>query len=150
MSNLVTEIVGKLQGRTKIAIAGPPGSGKTDLSLALCEALGWHVFHTDSMIGSVDWSKASVNVADSLQSTAKLIIEGTTVPRGLRKLLFRANFDPDSILVVWLPNSFDVGQEQSKNRLIMGKTIHTVWNQIKPYLQDKRVRIVERGDGAQP
>lgn len=144
-SNLVTEILTKLQDRSKIAIAGPPGSGKTELARALSEALGWHVLSTDAMIGREDWSAASVKVADAIQGSSRLIVEGTTVPRALRKLVFRPNFNPGELLVVWLPTTFDTPEQRAHvGRTTMAKSINTVWLQVRGYLEEHKVPIVER------
>lgn len=68
-----------------LCITGAPGSGKSKLAADWGELLGWKVRSTDEVMG-LEWSAASLEVSRWISTGDKLIIEGCTVPRALRKV----------------------------------------------------------------
>lgn len=68
----------------RILITGAPGAGKTRLSAFLAKLLKIEVKSTDAL-EDMEWSDRSATVAKWMDEPGPWIIEGVTIPRGLRK-----------------------------------------------------------------
>lgn len=125
-----------MQEARVILIAGVPRAGKTTLAEWVSLKTGFCVRHTDDMADR-EWSEASLVASTWLDAPGSSIIEGTAVPRALRKWLARSSGRPCDI-VVWCgkPNvALSTGQ------LTMAKGCLTVWCEVLPELQRRGVRI---------
>lgn len=119
----------------KIAVAGPPHSGKTMLS----KRLGLHVVHTDDLI-PLGWSEASAAAMLSFDDErSDLVIEGVAVPRALRKWLAAHPEGKPVDRVVWLERVYG---ELTPGQARMAKGCVTVWHQVLPELERRGVEIV--------
>jgi hypothetical protein len=72
----------------RILIAGGPGTGKSTLSRQLATRMGLDhhaIHHTDDLMGVLEWSEASAEVARWLEEPGPWICEGVATIRALRK-----------------------------------------------------------------
>jgi hypothetical protein len=119
---------------SRIAVTGPPKTGKTVLSLLLTDAPR----STDDAI-SGDWSRDSETVSRWLDDPdPDMVLEGVTVPRALRKWLARnpTGRPVDEVRYLDRPYESLDGQQQ-----VMGKGIRTVMREIAPELRRRGVRV---------
>ena len=121
----------------RICITGGPRTGKTTLSRRMGSAL---VRHTDDLIGKLDWSGASREVARWFGHPGPWIIEGVAVPRALRKWLAAHQGKPcDRVIVLTKAyTALDPGQAT------MAKGVNTVWREIQPILRARGVVVEVR------
>lgn len=133
----------------RILIAGGPRTGKTTLSNKIALSLGScpdtpdPVIHTDDLIGKLDWSAASAEVATWFDRPGPWIIEGVSIPRALRKWLLAHQEGKPCDEIIWLTEprvALSSGQE------IMRKGCVSVWNEILPALLKRGVVIKEGVD----
>lgn len=118
----------------RLVITGGPKTGKTTLALNYD-----HVFHTDDLIGEMEWSEASQHIADHwLNMPGPWCIEGVAAPRALRKWLAQTGIGRpcDEIIFMRLAH-----EPLTPGQTTMSKGLHTVWKQILPELQDRGVKI---------
>ena len=128
----------------RIAIIGPPKSGKTTLARKMSESdAAYNVRSTDETIGQgLSWSDGSAEVATWFDQGDNWLIEGVAVPRALRK--WRAN-NPhsrppvDKIIVLT-----DIHEPHSKGQAAMAKGLTTVWTEILPWLRENGVEVEVR------
>jgi hypothetical protein len=74
----------------RVAIGGGPRTGKSTLSLSVARELEIDplaIQHTDELMGVLEWSQASAQVAEWMAEPGPWCIEGMAVPRALRKAL---------------------------------------------------------------
>ena len=119
----------------RILIAGVPRAGKTTISEQIAAKQNLPLYHTDDLIESYDWAEQSEAVAALILSYDEYIIEGITVPRGIRKIL-PAPIPSD--LIIWLPTpilTLTPGQTQ------MTKATHTIFNEVSPFIDFKALSI---------
>lgn len=94
-----------LRDKGRILIAGVPRSGKTTLAKQMAAETGAPLFHTDDLIGSLNWSELSRHVAeDWMARPGPWIIEGVRVPHAVRKWfrdMKRADAPCDRM--IWMP-----------------------------------------------
>lgn len=128
----------------KIAICGGPKCGKTTLAAKLNANTGIPVRHTDDLVGKLDWSAASLVVAHWLAEPGDMIVEGTALPRSLRKFcrLYPGRKPCDfAVWLQWPKVPRTPGQET------MARGCRTVWIEVLPTLQQLGVEAVElRGE----
>lgn len=117
----------------RLAIGGGPHSGKTTLGGNLAR-------HTDDLIGQMEWSAASEEVAKWFSESGTWTIEGVAVARALRKWLVSNPKGKPCDRIIYLHGSFDelkLGQEA------MSKGCRKVWDEIRDDLIARGVTITE-------
>lgn len=119
----------------KIAIAGVPKAGKTTLAE---EIKFKKTLRTDDLI-EMGWSEASLK-ASKWFDLEEFVIEGVAVPRALRKWLERNEGKPCDTLI-WLDTEYVVLTPGQKT---MAKGCITVFNEIKPELLKRGVKITDK------
>lgn len=127
----------------KIAIAGIPKSGKTTYADKMGNDYGdlaLKVYHTDDLIGQVEWSELSQQVSTWFNNEGDFIIEGVAVPRALRKWLANNEEGKPCDKVIWMGKA---KIELSKGQLTMGKGCVKVMKEIKQELINRGVEIEE-------
>lgn len=110
----------------KILIAGAPRTGKSTFAAQLSMQHGLPVLHTDDLIGSTDWSGASLEVMKWIEDNDHCIIEGVVVARALRKWLVNNEGSPADILY----NLTEAKVEQTPGQITMAKGCGTVFAEI--------------------
>ncbi len=114
-------------------IAGGPRTGKTTLAMKS----GGTVLHTDDLI-SMGWSEASQFIADDWMKRQQFCIEGIATVRALRKWLEANPSGKPCDEVIWL----DIPKvSREKGQETMAKGCLKVWNEIRPELALRGVRI---------
>lgn len=129
-----------MTNRTLTLIAGGPKTGKTSAAdlMGPTEA----VRHADELHPRLNWHEQSAHVASLIAGKAQGVIEGTVVPRALRKAMDRdPNMRLDHVTVRY--HSTPVA-ERNAGQVAMGKAVQTVWNQIKPELLRRGAQIEEK------
>jgi broad-specificity NMP kinase len=126
----------------RLVIVGPPGSGKTSLAETLRKETGIHPRHTDELVdGPLDWSAQSAEVASWMASFDPFIIEGVTAVRALRKALAGSVAMPcDKVIFLQTQHR----KPETKGAASMTKAVQTIWEEIKPQLIARGVKIEER------
>lgn len=125
---------------TRIAITGGPRTGKTTLGDRLNDELhpmGRITRHTDDLIGKLEWSDASAEVANWMDEPGPWIIEGVAVSRALRK--WRDNHpdqQPPVDRVIYLVEPHEA---LSKGQATMTKGVRKVHDEIEPWLNEHGV-----------
>jgi len=117
---------------TRILITGWPRAGKTTLSTELETELGIAVRHTDDLIGSLDWSAASAEVALWLAEPGPWIIEGVSIARALRKYREAHPGEPppcERLICLRSPYVVLTGRQEG-----MGRGVDTVMRELEPWL----------------
>lgn len=121
----------------KVAIAGGPRTGKTTFAL---ETFGASlVRHTDDLIGSHDWSEASLAASQWFNEPGVWCIEGVAVPRALRKWL-AANPGKPCDRVYWLTKAHT---PLSAGQATMAKGCVKVWLEVLPELRLRGVEVID-------
>ena len=117
-------------------IIGGPKTGKTTLS----QSYACPVRHTDDLIGKLDWSAASAEVATWFDAPGPWCIEGVAVVRALRKwLATHPDGTPaDRILFLTEPKI-----PVTAGQAAMTKGIDTVWEEIEGDLLLRGVDITK-------
>lgn len=115
----------------RVVIAGGPKTGKTTLAAAP------DARHTDDLIGTLDWSAASAEVARWFSEPGPWTIEGVACIRALRKALDTSPAKPcDRVILLTRPHVMrTTGQEA------MWKADAARWREIEPELRRRGVII---------
>lgn len=116
----------------KTIIAGVPRAGKTTLA----DELSKDVKHTDDL-ATLAWSEQSDKAQHWINTSE--VMEGTTVPRALRKWLANNPTGKPCDQIYWLDKEkvpLTLGQQR------MAAGCRTVWNEIKPELIKRGVEIL--------
>jgi len=122
----------------RLAIAGPPRSGKTTLAEGFDDVAT--VYSTDSLI-ELGWHEASATAAEWFDVPGSIIVEGMATPRALRKWL-KANPTGKPVdAVVWIRTP---KVESTRGQIAMGKGARTVLDEITEELLDRGVVMQER------
>ena len=127
----------------RIVITGTPKGGKTYLSETLEAVLKIPVFHTDSLKDK-DWSVASEEASYWFNRPDPWIIEGTMVPRALRKWKNRLDEESadesryvppfDRIVVMRTPRL----QLMLQGQETMRKVVLELIDSYKPWIGEER------------
>jgi hypothetical protein len=135
----------------QVIIAGSPKCGKTTLANALGERLGIRheqVAHSDDLVGVLDWSSASLEVArwiDDKDPLSAQIVEGVALGRATRKwALDRPETERPCVVFVHLTQPFG---PLTDGQARMAKGCETVFREIRGDLSLRRVSIVEPNAG---
>lgn len=115
----------------RLLITGGPRTGKTTLG-------GKNARHTDDLIGHLDWSEASAEVAKWFDAAGPWTIEGVAIPRALRKWLESHPEGKPADKIIFLN---DPKVELIKGQAAMTKGLLTVWHAIKSDLIARGVEI---------
>lgn len=124
--------------KMRVAIAGIPNSGMTTLSKEMQMNTGVKVFHTDDIVKKFDWSGASKEVSTWFDK-AEFIIEGSVVPRALRKWM-KENTGKPCDKLIWLHEPYE---ELSQSQKAIAKGCLTVMKEIRLDLINRGVKIVD-------
>lgn len=123
-----------------MVLAGGPKTGKSTLSERIAEILGTTPLHTDDLMGQLDWSAASAEVARWMSKLpAPWCIEGVSTVRALRKALSGTSRRPCDVLVVLTEPKVPTTPGQQ----VMARGVHTVLHGIRPELVARGVEIVD-------
>lgn len=135
----------------KICITGVVKSGKTILANNMKVPLPpgkpneiqvLPILCTDELIGKMDWSAESEEVAKWLDWPDSFILEGATVVRALRKWLANHPDGKPCNKVIYLRNSYP-GQELSKGQITNCKATTMIWSQVVAELKARGVDVEE-------
>lgn len=137
---------GARHGMTRILITGGPRTGKTvladQMAHALAELSPAHTAvlrHTDSLIGTHDWSQASAQVACWFDEPGPWIIEGVAVPRALRK--WRTNHPNEAPPVDRVIYLREAHQDLTAGQQRMAVGVRTVWAEVADWIEENNVEI---------
>ena len=123
----------------RIAITGPPSSGKTTIA----DAIGLDVRNTDDLIER-GWDEAIEGVVDWLSDKDSEIIEGAIVPHALRRWMARYPAGKPVDRAVYLGSSWE---ELTDGQASFAKSIRTVWEDIQDDLKARGITIVDSYEG---
>lgn len=126
--------------RLRVAIVGGPRSGKTTLARAMAAKLGLPLVSTDDFI-PLGWSGASAKAAEVIAGAKRLLIEGVTVPRALRRLLedHPRRRPIERLVVLGRPKV-----RRTKGQTTMAKGLDKILGEILPALERRGVEIERR------
>lgn len=118
---------------SRIAITGPPRTGKSMLALALSD----DARSTDAF-RELGWSEQSAAASEWFDEPGDLVVEGVAVPRALRKWL-AANPEGRPVDEIhFLDQPFE---KLSDGQRRMGKGVRTVLAEIADELRERGVEI---------
>ncbi len=129
----------------RVIIAGPPRTGKTTLAADIARALRLDplaVQHTDELVGVLEWSEASAEVATWFTPDGPWVVEGVATVRALRKWL-AANDGKPADRIYWLAVP---RVELTRGQDIMTRGTYTVWESVFPTLRARGVPVFFGGD----
>ncbi len=110
----------------RLAIIGPPRSGKTTLAKLLertrCDPF---VIHTDDLIDKMEWSSLSTHVVEECAGRARFLVEGVRVVHALRKGL-------EVDLVVEMRDPLVPLSEGQRRMQLAGYTVRDDWLTTMP------------------
>ncbi len=135
------EVFGLAASAKRVVIAGGPNAGKTTLANSLAHEIGRRVRNTDELLGTHEWSAASLEVSHWLDDPGPWIVEGAAVPRALRKWLRRNPDGKPADVALYLPQPVAA---RNKGQETMAKGVHTVWSEVLPQLEARGVIVRER------
>lgn len=124
---------------TRILITGWPRTGKTTLSAELGELHRVLARHTDDLIGRLDWSAASAEVAKWLEEPGPWIIEGVSVARVLRKYRDAHPDEPppcERLIYLRTPHV-----ELNARQAGMGKGVDSVISELEPWFAEHGLEV---------
>lgn len=140
MTEETESLIARAKQFDRLVIAGVPKAGKTRLATGLWQA-NPEVLpkHTDDLIGRLEWSEASAEVARHwFGAPSPWIIEGVAAPRALRKWL-EAHAGKPCDAVVWMDTPFETLSGRQDG---MAKGCRTVWQEIEMKLRSRGVEIL--------
>ncbi len=118
-------------------MAGGPRAGKSTLAEGIN---GEHKIHNGEELVGVDWSAGSLTASLWLSEPGPWICENVAMARALRKWLARNPAGSPADIIVHLNEPV---VERSRGQHAMALGCATVWNEIKPELEARGVRILE-------
>lgn len=125
---------------TRILITGWPRAGKTTLAETFVRrGGGYFVRHTDDLIGRLDWSAASAEVAKWLEEPGDWVIEGVSVARALRKYRDAHPGEPlscDRLIYLRTPHV-----ELNARQAGMGKGVDSVMSELEPWFMEHGLEV---------
>jgi adenylate kinase family enzyme len=120
-------------------VAGGPRTGKTTFADALGRTTGAPVRHTDNLVGKLDWSATSAEVATWLDQPGPWIVEGVAVGRALRKWL-AAHPEGKPADLIYCGVAAKVAR--TPGQMAMAKGCITVWAEVLPLLEARGVQVL--------
>ena len=139
-------VLKQLAGRPRVIIAGGPRTGKTSLAVRASERFGIRLRHGDALVGEMEWSEASEEVARWFDALGEWIVEGVVAPRAIRKWMAANEGKKLNATVVYLSNPI---QMTSKGQIAMAKGVETVWSEIAAQLEEAGVETIYPGEVAE-
>ena len=126
---------------TRILITGWPRAGKTTLSLSgnFDAHPNTALRHTDDLIGHLDWSAASAEVAKWLEEPGPWVIEGVSVARALRKWHEAHPHESppcDRLIYLRTPHV-----ELNARQAGMGKGVDSVMAELEPWFLEHGLEV---------
>lgn len=137
----VADITESLSGYDRIIICGPPRTGKSTLAVRAGERYGLPVKFGDSLVGTHEWSDASLEVSTWIDDPGSWIIDGVVAVRAIRKWLARNPTLSLGAVVVYLRDPIQVQTDKQRS---MAKAIATIWREIEPALIARGTKIIHR------
>lgn len=134
------EMVAALADHPRVVIVAGPRTGKGSISVRASERYGRPIRYGDALVGKLDWSPASEEVARWLDADGEWIVEGVVTVRAVRKWLASHDGAPP-FAIIWLATPIQV---QSAGQEAMSKGVRTVWSEILPELRRRGATIIER------
>ncbi len=122
---------------TRVVISGIPRSGKTTVAKMLAGRTV-EVRHTDDLVGKMEWSESSAEVATWFDAPGPWIIEGVAAVRALRKWIAAHPGQPCDVLI-WCRTP---RVELNKGQATLGKGCETVLAGIQHELAARGVAIM--------
>lgn len=122
----------------RVIIVGGPGTGKSTLAHHP-RHFAAEVKCTDELVGVLEWSEASAEVARWIDEPGPWIIEGVATARALRKWLAAHPGKRLEVVVVLLSKPYG---ERTKGQEAMAKGVATVWNEIAPDVLQRGARVI--------
>lgn len=132
------ELLDEIGDAPRVVIVGGPGTGKTTLAYKL-DATGRNVRSTDELVGVLEWSELSAEVATWFTPDATWVIEGVATARALRKWLAQ---NPDAALDAVVVLTGRAFVELNKGQAAMHKGVATVWNEIAIDVLKRGARVI--------
>lgn len=125
--------------RNRVAIVGGPRTGKTTYARKLAAKLELPLVSTDDFI-PLGWSGSGAKAAAVIARARRLLIEGVTVPRALRRLLedHPRRRPVERLIILGRPKI-----KRTKGQEAMAKGLAKILDEILPRLRRLGV-IVER------
>ncbi len=121
----------------RVVIVGGPSTGKSTLAHRLTAPE--RVRCTDELVGVLEWSEASAEVARWFDEPGPYVIEGVATARALRKWLRAHPTERLEVTVVLLNKPF---AQRAKGQDAMAKGVATVWNEIAPEVLQRGARVI--------
>ena len=134
------EMVAALAEHPRSVIVAGPRTGKGSISVRASERYGRPIRYGDALVGKLDWSPASDEVARWFDADGEWIVEGVVTVRAIRKWLASHDGAPP-FAVMWLATPIQV---QSAGQEAMSKGVRTMWFEIQPELIRRGAIIIER------
>ncbi len=131
------ELLEEIGGADRIVIVGGPSTGKSTLAHRLTAPE--RVRCTDELVGVLEWSEASAEVARWFDEPGPYVIEGVATARALRKWLAA---HPDASLDAVIVLTGRPFAELSKGQAAMSKGVATVWNEIVVDVLKRGIRVI--------
>jgi adenylate kinase family enzyme len=127
----------------RLLIAGVPRAGKTTLAKTIVRTLPCSLIvmgprSTDDLI-ALGWSAASERVATWFDAPGPWCIEGVAIPRALRKWFATHSAGRPCDEIRWLGTP---RVPLTSGQAAMAKACETVWDEVRPELERRGVRIV--------
>lgn len=143
--NLITarDMAGRLAKFSRVVYVGGPRTGKTSFALTDSILNNRPVRHADSLVGKMEWSESSDEVARWLAEPGPWVIEGVTTVRGIRKWLASLPEGErlDDFAAAYLRKPM---QRRNKRQRGMGKGANRMWAEIVDDLLARGATVLER------
>lgn len=141
----LAKLVATLPAAARVMIGGIPRAGKTTDAAALAAVMGVKSQPTDDLIGKLDWSAASAEVATWLSARGPWLVEGVTVARALRKWLVANPTGSPCDVLLWNERAH---VPLIPGQVAMAKGCQTVFAEIRAELLSRGTRVVHRNEGS--
>jgi adenylate kinase family enzyme len=135
------DISEQLAGHSHVILCGGPRTGKSTLAVRLSERHSIPVKFGDSLVGTHEWSEASLEVSNWIDDPEPWIIDGVVAVRALRKWLPRNPDAKPDFVVVYMRDNIQVQTDKQK---AMAKAIHTIWKEVEPELVRRGIKVIHR------
>lgn len=128
----------------RIVIVGGPHTGKTTLGRTLAVRHRMILRHTDDLVGLLEWSEESAEVATWFDLAGPWIVEGVCTARALRKWLRNhpAGLPCDFVLWQSVPKTALTEGQQT-----MTKATSTIWAEAMPEFIRRGGIVLSETDG---